>query len=342
MTLERTSLSTHLLNGLGLVLLAGICWMVLDWLVFSATPLGAGRAACLDQAGACWPFWQEKLRLMLFGTYPFDQQWRPLVASLLMIGLVVSTGIRLTATQGASQPLLLTAWLTLLPLSTLLMLGGVMGLPSVPTAKLNGLPVLLLLSVGAIALALPIGVSLAMMRVHHASIIMRRAAAISIDGVRAIPMVSVLFVGIFVVPLALPQGTPFDPLWATLVVLVLFHATYVAEDVRGGLLAISHQQIDAAAALGLTPAQTKRLVLRPQAIQHALPALMNTVIGAYKDTSLVLILGLFDLVATARMAFSDPLWQGFALEAYVLVGLWFFVSCSFLSWIGRRLHHSHN
>lgn len=336
--MTQATLTDRVLNLLGLMVLVWLAWATFQWLVWDAIPPGQSRELCTPEVGACWPFWQEKWRLILFGTFPYESQWRALLASVLLIGLVVNTGLYLTGTLKRIHPKgVITAWVLGLCLSMGLMTGGWLGLTPIPTAKFNGLPVLLILSVGAIALAIPLGIFLAFARHRSQNASIRVAATIYIEGVRAIPMVSVLFIGIFILPLAMPKQSGFDPLIATLVVLILFHATYVAEDVRGGLQSIPKGQIDAGRALGLSEWAINRHILLPQALKQALPALMNTVIGAYKDTSLVLILGLFDLVATARMAFSDPLWQRQSFEAYVVVGLWFFISCAFLSWVGRHL-----
>lgn len=330
--------SDALINGLGLMVLLWIVWITLDWTLLSAAGWSDSRESCGQRSGACWPFIAEKLRLIAFGTYPYGEQWRPLFGSVLLIGMVIMTGIRVVE-LGPRWPIrwLVGAWIGVLPGVWILMGGGLFGLDVVPTSRWNGLPVLLILAIASLAVAVVLGILLAFARARSASSMVRRCAALYVDGMRAIPMVSVLFVGVFVLPLTLPRDIHLDPMISVLVVLMCFHAAYVAEDVRAGIESIPSGQTDAGYSLGLSSYAVNRLVVLPQAMQQALPALLNTVIGAYKDTSLVLILGLFDLVATARMAFSDPLWQGHALEAYSLVGLWFFVSCAFLSWVGRRL-----
>ena len=341
MTWRAAYFRDRLLNGIGLVALVWILWWAFDWLIVSAIGWGGDRASCLNATGACWPFWAEKWRLMLFGTYPFESHWRPMAASLILLTLVGVTGCQCARVIFRfSVSTLSVFWVLGCIVSVILMAGGIFGLSPVPTTRWNGLPVLLLLAILSLILALPLGIGLAVARVKSESAVIRIAAAVFVDGMRAIPMVSVLFVGIFVLPLVFPRQVNLDPMWSTLLVLIVFHAAYVAEDVRAGLESVPAGQSDAALALGLTRMQVIRHVVLPQALTQALPALLNTIIGAYKDTSLVLILGLFDLVATARMAFSDPLWQRQALEAYVLVGLWFFVSCRFLSWVGRRIDQS--
>lgn len=329
--------------GSGLLSLASatlalyLAWIVLDWLFLSAAPPWAAASSCAGAAGACWPFWMEKSRFILFGTYPFDQQWRPLLASLVLVALSVATGRMAVSGRWPDMRLLAVTWLCGMAASFLLMGGGVFGLAPVDATRWNGLPILLILSTIALALALPVGVLLALARYQTRHPLLRRASGAYVEIMRGVPMVTLLFVGVFVLPLTLPKGMAIEPITAVLVALVFFHAAYFAEDVRSGLMSLPAGQHEAASALGLGFWQTVRLVLLPQSIERAMPALVNSTIGAYKDTSLVVILGLHDLSATARMAFSDVAWGNQALEAYVFVGLWFLLSCSYLSWIGRRL-----
>lgn len=319
----------------GLVL--AILWVIADWLVLAAVPPFADPAACAEASGACWPFWVEKSRFILFGTYPFDEQWRPMLASLLLLGLSIATGQMAVSGRWPDMRLFAGLWLAGMAASFTLMGGGTLGLAPVDVSRWNGLPILLILSTIALALALPVGVLLALARYQTRHRLLHRAAGAYVETMRGVPMVTLLFVGVFVLPLTLPKGTSIDPIVAVLIALVFFHAAYFAEDVRSGLMALPAGQHEAASSLGLGFWPTARLVLLPQATERAMPALVNSTIGAYKDTSLVVILGLHDLSATARMAFSDVAWGNQALEAYVFVGVWFLISCSYLSWIGRRL-----
>ncbi|MBK5566204.1 amino acid ABC transporter permease [Ensifer sp. SSB1] len=314
-----------------------ILWAIVDWLVLSAVPPLADPAGCAEAAGACWPFWAEKSRFILFGTYPFDEQWRPMLASLLLLGLSIATGQMAVSGRWLDMRLFAGFWLAGMAASFTLMGGGILGLVPVDATKWNGLPILIILSTIALALALPVGVLLALARYQTRHRLLHRAAGAYVEIMRGVPMVTLLFVGVFVLPLTLPKGMAIDPIVAVLIALVFFHSAYFAEDVRSGLMALPAGQHEAASSLGLGFWQTARLVLLPQATERAMPALVNSTIGAYKDTSLVVILGLHDLSATARMAFSDVAWGNQALEAYVFVGVWFLISCSYLSWIGRRL-----
>lgn len=230
---------------------------------------------------------------------------------------------------------LVTAWMASLVLFLLLMQGGIFGLPAVPVARWNGLPVLLFLAAFGLAAAFPLGLLLALGRRSRLPLV-AKACAGYIEVARGVPMVTVLFFGVFVLPLVVPGGR-IEPLYAALVALILFHAAYVAEDLRGGLQTIRRGQYESARALGLSEGQVMRWVILPQAIRAAVPALTTTAIGGFKDTSLVVIVGLYDLMATAKMAYNDPQWQGRAPEAYLLVGTIFFVICWAVAVAGRRM-----
>lgn len=312
-------------------------WSLLRWLVLAAVPPWGVAAECATASGACWPFWAEKTRFILFGTYPFDQQWRPALVSAILLGLSAGTGWMAVAGRWPKASALAGLWSAGILASFLLMGGGMFGLAPVDATRWNGLPLLLMLSAIALAIAFPLGILLALARYQTRHRLLRRMASLFVECMRGVPMVTLLFVGVFVLPLTLPKTMVIGPIAAVLVALVLFHAAYLAEDVRSGLLALPAGQHEAASSLGLGFGTTARLVLLPQAIERSMPALVNSTIGAYKDTSLVVVLGLHDLNATAKMAFSDVAWGHQALEAYVFVGAWFLLSCSYLSWVGRRL-----
>jgi general L-amino acid transport system permease protein len=217
------------------------------------------------------------------------------------------------------------------------MLGNIMGLSLVQTVNWNGLPVFLLLAVFSLAAAFPLGVVLAISRFQDDHLLIRSLTIGYIELIRGVPLLTVLFMGLFIFPLILPHGFFIEPLLAVLIALMLFHAAYFAEDIRGGLQTLPSGQFDAADSLGLTYWQKIRLIVLPQAFKNSLPAIFNTLIGAYKDTSLVVIVGIHDMLSTAKMAYSDPGWQRYGLEAYFFVGIWYFASCFCLSAYGRHL-----
>jgi general L-amino acid transport system permease protein len=200
----------------------------------------------------------------------------------------------------------------------------------VPTEKWGGLPVTLLLSVFGLALAFPLAIFLALGRRSHMPII--RSLAIGyIEIVRGVPLITILFMASILFPLFLPAGASPDKLLRAQVAIILFAAAYIAEVVRAGLQGVGRGQYEAADALGLRYWQAMRLVILPQALKIVIPPLVNTFIGFFKDTTLIIIVGLFDFLTTIRAALTDPNWQGFANEAYVFAAAVYFVFCFTMS-----------
>ena len=323
---RRATLLTLLVGAL----VAWVCLATAYWAVVDATVPWAPAGACTGRSGACWPFILDKGPLILFGTYDHAERWRPALASLLLLALA---GATLFGRLGAK--VLAVSWGVALVAFLVLMGGGLLGLEPVAASRWNGIPVLLFLAAFGLALAFPVGLVLALGRRSPLPLVARLATAY-IEVIRGVPMVTMLFFGVFVLPLVVPGGRV-EPIYAALAALVMFHAAYVAEDLRGGLQTVGRGQYDSAHALGFRDWPLMRYIVLPQAVRAATPALTNTAIGGFKDTSLVVIVGLHDLMATAKMAYNDPAWQGRALEAYVFVGAIFFVICWAVSAAGRRL-----
>lgn len=324
------TIAAQLINILVLFIVFFVAIKVLSWAVIFAVGPWQNPQLCQTADGACWPFLSEKLPLILFGTFPYEERWRALVVSF---GLLVMSAV--TLFQWFSWRWQLIGWLVSVCLFAVLMGGGVIDLPTVTTTQWNGLPVLLFLGTTSLAAALPVGLLLALGR-QSKSPLSHWLSVIVIETLRGIPMVAVLFFGVFVLPLVV-GAFKLSAIYAALIVLVFFHAAYVAEDLRSGLQSIPNGQWEACHTLGLSHWQSLRLVVLPQALKAATPALTNTAIGGFKDTSLIVLVGLHDMVSTARMAFSDVNWQAQALEAYVFVGLVFFMLNGVISLAGRRL-----
>ena len=322
--------TAQLINLVVMLLTAWVAFKVIGWAFVSAIGPWQDAQLCKASSGACWPFLTEKLPLILFGTFPYDERWRPLLVSACLI--VMSSA---TLFQWCSWRWQAIGWAASLAIFAVLMGGDTFGLRVVPTAQWNGLPVLLFLGTVSLAAALPVGLLLALGR-QTQIVWVRWPCIVFIETLRGIPMVAVLFFGVFVLPILL-GAYKLPAIYAALIVLVFFHGAYVAEDLRSGFQSISKGQWEAAQALGLKPTLSLRLVILPQAIKAAVPALTNTAIGGFKDTSLIVLVGLHDMVSTARMAFSDPNWQSHALEAYVFVGVVFFVLNGLIALAGRRL-----
>jgi general L-amino acid transport system permease protein len=289
--------------------------------------------SCRAADGACWGFLAEKHRFILFGTYPYGEHWRPAAASLL---LILMWGISLM--RAFWRPWLALVWLGGLAAIGVLMWGGVLGLSFVEQERWGGLILTLLLASFGIALAFPLSILLALGRRSDLPVI-RVLCVGYIELVRGVPLISLLFMASVMLPLFLPPGITVDKLVRAEIALILFAAAYLAEVVRGGLQAIPRSQYEMADALGLTYWQKTRYVVLPQALRIAVPPLVNTFIGFFKDTSLVLIIGLFDLLSTIKVSLTDPAWTGFGIEAYLFAALVYFLFCLAMSLYSRRLEH---
>jgi len=321
----------NLVLTLALLLLVGklLLWFV-DWAFLDAVWRPDSRA-CHAASGACWGFIADRYRFILFGTYPFEEHWRPALATILLIALWLLSFLRL-----AWRPWLVAVWTAGLAAIGVLMWGGVLGLPYVANGRWGGLILTLLLFTFGVALAFPLAIALALAR--RSGLPVLRALAVSyIELVRGVPLISLLFMASVMLPLFLPEGLTIDKLLRAQIALILFAAAYLAEVVRGGLQAIPQAQYEAADALGLTYWQRTRSVVLPQALRIAVPPLVGTFIGFFKNTSLVVVIGLFDFLSSVKLSLNEPAWSGFGVEAYLFAALVYFAFCYPLSLYSRRL-----
>ena len=313
-------------------LLALIAPPLLRWAVFHATVSGVSRAACVSD-GACWTFIRVRLPSFIFGRYPVDERWRVGAALLLLAAFCIPVLREGTRHRGAWLLLLLTV----LPvLDGVLLVGGVAGLAFVDTNAWGGLMLDVIVSFVTVAGSLPLGVLLALGRRSRLGIV--RSLSIGfIEVWRGVPLLTVLFMSAVLVPLFLPSGVSVDRLLRALIALVLFNAAYMAEVVRGGLQGVPTGQEEAAYSLGLRWSQVQSLVVLPQAMRIVVPGIVNTVVDLFKDTTLVTIIGLSDLLGAVTQALKDPAWLGFATEGYVFSAVVFFFCCFAMSAYGRSV-----
>ncbi len=332
----RSTLTTVLLGALLIYWLPGI----LDWSIFRAvTEPNAERCQAARGEGACWGVILEKYRLIIFGRYPFSQQWRPELATLLLVTLLVLSCIRVFWKNW-----LAVLWIAVLAAFFALMYGGVFGLEVVTTDRWGGLPLTIMLAALSMLFAFPLAVLVALGRRSHLPAI-RTFCVIYVELIRGVPLISVLFMASFMFPLFLPQGLTIDVLLRVLVGITLFAAAYMAEIVRGGLQAIPKGQYEAAATLGLSYWQTQRKIVLPQALALVVPGIVNNFISLFKDTSLVAIVSLYELTGALGIALnSDADWRPFKLEGYLFITAIYFVFCFAMSryslWIEKRLNVS--
>ena len=287
--------------------------------------------ACRATDGACWSIIPNNIRFILFGFYPPPEQWRPLLAVILLVALLFVSRHR----RFWHKPLAY-AWLGGLALMGILMRGGILGLDPVESTQWGGLPLTLMLSVFGLTGAYPLGVVLALGRQSRMPAI-KSLCVIYIELIRGVPLISLLFMSAVIFPLFLPEGITLNKILRAQVAIILFTAAYVAEVVRGGLQAIPKGQYEAADSIGLNYYQTMRLIILPQALKIVIPPTVSVLISAFKDTSLVVIIALYDILKTTQSTLSNPKWMGFSTEAYIFLAVVYFVCCFFMSTFSRKL-----
>ncbi len=315
-------------------LLLRFAWGFFDWAVLKAVwtvPMGAhgpDPTLCrqLKGAGACWAVIGDKYRFILFGQYPYAQQWRPAICVLLFIALY---GV--SANRVFWRRELLFGWLATLAVIFALMWGGFAGLSFVPDDQWGGLPITLILATFGLVAAFPLAILVALGRRSRELPVVRIMCVVYVELIRGVPLISLLFMASVLFPLFMPEGMDPDKLLRAQVAIILFAAAYLAEVVRGGLQALPKGQYEAADALGLSYWRKTRLIILPQALRLVIPPLVNTFIGFFKDTSLVLIIGIFDLLTAGKVALADPAWSGFATEVYLVLAVIYFAFCFAMS-----------
>ena len=331
----KTTLATLVIGGVLLWLMP----QILNWALFKAVWVANYEACRADGAGACWGVVSEKFRIIIFGRYPFEEHWRPLVATTLLIGLLVASCIRIF--WKAWLPLL---WVVVLGVFFTLMYGNTLGLSKVETDRWGGLPLTILLASLSLVMSFPIALVVALGRRSNLPAI-RSFCTIYVELIRGVPLISVLFMASFMFPLFMPEGMQIDVLVRVLVGITLFAAAYMAEVIRGGLQAIPKGQIEAAATLGLSYWQTQRMIVLPQALAMVVPGIMNNFISTFKDTSLVTIVSLYELTGAMNLALnSDANWRPFTIEGYIFIALIYFVFCFSMSryshWVEKQVNKS--
>ena len=288
-------------------------------------------AVCRDSAGACWSIIPANIRFILFGFFPYESQWRPFLAMILLVGLLYYSQNRKHWKKS-----LIYAWIIGLFIMGLLMKGGLFGLSPVESTQWGGLPLTLLLAVFGLTAAYPLGVLLALGRQSKMRAI-KLLCVLYIELIRGVPLISLLFMSSVVFPLFLPEGVTINKILRAQVAIILFTAAYIAEVVRGGLQGMSRGQYEAAESMGLNYYQTMRLVILPQALKIVIPPTVSILISAFKDTSLVVIIALYDLLRTTQSVLSNPEWMGFSREAYIFIGILYFLGCFSMSNYSRKL-----
>ena len=334
--LRRNLFSNVFSSVTTLLLLAGALWWLpglVDWLLLQAVfKADAGACQAVNHAGACWGVVAEKYRFILFGRYPYAEQWRPLLATALLLSAILASGLHLLPRNA-----LLAAWAAALPAFFILMGGGRFGLTPVGSDQWGGLPLTLLLATMGMLLAFPLAILVALGR-QSGLPLLRGLCTLYVELVRGVPLISVLFLASFLFPIILPQGFSIDVLLRVQAGIVLFAAAYLSETIRGGLQSIPAGQHDAAAALGLGRWQAMRWIILPQALRAVIPSMMNSAVSVFKDTSLVTVVSLYELTGSLSLALAgDAEWRSFHLEGYLFIALIYWIGCYAMSRFSRGL-----
>jgi len=323
------------LTLLALVLIWSIVAPFVQWALIDAAFEGKSREDCLRREGACWPFVIERLGQIIYGFYDGTERWRVDIAYLLLAaGLFWLTFPRLPG-KWAIGGIMLTAY----PIAALIMLvGGVLGLPQVPTERWGGLLLTLVVAVTGIVASLPLGILLALGRRSELPVV-RWLSIAFIELWRGVPLVTVLFMAANMLPLFLPGGVTINKLLGALIAVALFSSAYMAEVVRGGLQAIDKGQFEAASAVGLGYWRAMGLVILPQALRLSIPNIVGNFIGLLKDTTLVSIIGLFDLLGIIQAGTASAEWAtpNTAYTGYVFAGVVFWVMCFGMSRYAKHM-----
>lgn len=316
-----------------LVLLGWLLWRVLDWAILSAVFGSAGGAeACKAASGACWSVIAARWRIILFGLYPYDQQWRSALACLAVVAMIVLscmprfwTGRRLAS-----------VWIVGSATYYVLMKGGIFGLPYIGEEKWGGLALTLFIFVGTCLIGFPLSVVLALLRRSKLPVI-SKGIGIIIDSVRSLPLLSILFAFAVVLPFLLPGWLQMGKLYRVVFGAALFFAAYQAEIIRGGLQGVAAGQEEAAKSLGIGYWHRVSRILLPQAMRNALPATINQFVISFKETSLVIVVGFFEILASGNAAYGTGEWTFAYREVYAFIALIYFVFVFSLSRYGAYL-----
>ena len=342
-------LRTNLFSSPANIVLTLVCVLFIVWAVppllrfflIDAVWSGTDPDACLaspgqPQPGACWAFVRVWYSYFVYGFYPIGQRWRvDLFFLALAFGVVWL--LRLLAPRRDIGALY---FFVVLPVLSFVLLHGApwIGLRVVPTALWGGILVTVVVATIGMVASLPLGILLALARRSEMPVV-RLFAVIFIEFVRGVPLITVLFMASVMLPLFVPEHLAPDKLVRALIGVALFASAYMAEVVRGGLIAVPRGQYEAARALGLSYWRITGLVILPQALRVTLPNIVNTFIGLFKDTTLVFIVGIFDFLRTIEAARADPKWAAptTTVTGYVFAALFYFVCCYGMSRYARNV-----
>ena len=317
---------------------------LIEWSFINSISTADSREQCWSQMsspgeGACWAFIKDRVALFTYGFYPPELRWRVNISFVLLALAVVP--VLYEKLPKRKYGLIYSA---VFPFIAGWLLVGGFGLETVDTDQFGGIMLTLILGVTGISFSLPIGVALALGRQSNMPVL-RILCVLFIEFIRGVPLITLLFVASTMLNYFLPPGTVYALLVRVLIMVTLFASAYMAEVIRGGLQAVAKGQHEAGDSLGLTYWQAHRLIILPQAMKISIPGIVNTFIGLYKDTTLVLIIGMMDLLGLGNASLADAKWAGLANEVYLFVAIFFFISCFGMSryslYLEKKLHTGH-
>ena len=337
-----SSLSNSILTLLSLYLLyllieGGLSWFVVDAVVNANDKPGCRKIA----DGACWAVIVKRFDQFIYGFYPLAERWRIDVSFCLLF--VAAAPLLYPDIKFRKYMLVFSC---LYPfIAFILIKGGLFNLLMIETNLFGGAMLTVIIGVTSIACSLPLGILLALGRQSRLKLV-KVISVCFIEFMRGVPLITLLFVASTMLNYFLPPGTNFNLLIRVIIMMTFFSAAYIAEVIRGGIQAIPKGQYEAADAIGLTYWQTTRFITLPQALKISIPGIVNTFIGLYKDTTLVVIIGLLDPLGIGRAALADTKWNGLSTETYLFVAVIFFISCFAMSryslWLEKKLSTDHN
>ena len=328
------------LSLLSVYLLYLIIPPLIDWAFVNSVVNAGSRNECWEKgSGACWAVVAVRFDQFLYGFYPESERWRVILSFVLLI--VALPPVLFDHVPYRKYGLMYTC---AFPFIAYWLLWGGLGLEPVESSKFGGFMLTLVIGVTGIVASLPLGILLALGR-RSDLLVLKVICICFIEFIRGVPLITLLFVASTLLNYFLPPGTYFDLLLRVLIMVTLFSAAYIAEVVRGGLAAIPKGQTEAAQSMGMSYWQNMGLIVLPQALKISIPGIVNTFIGLYKDTTLVVIIGLLDPIGLSQAVLADSKWQGLSTEIYIFIALFFFISCFAMSrysiWLEKRLDTGH-
>jgi len=321
-----------ILTVISIVAIVMIVPPLIDWIFLKGVWNAGSLSECREIVaaahgkgvkGACWAVINERFNQFMFGFYPADLYWRPLLAFVLLF-------VALAPMLFSQLPRRMLVFSAVYPIIAIILIWGGLGLEPVESAQLGGFLLAITIGVTGIVTSLPLGIVLALGR-QSKMFFIKTICVVFIEFIRGVPLITLLFVASVLLNYFLPPGTSFDLILRVVIMVTLFSSAYMAEVVRGGLASLPEGQYEAAAALGLNYWKSTRLIIMPQALKVSIPGIVNSFIGLFKDTTLVSVIGLLDPVGLLNPIRATPQWNGVLWELYLFVAVFFWIFCFSMS-----------